>query len=139
MCINDSECNGACGKSPLAGGIPRIPQIAVVQPNKAISQAYPVGFFVPYRGSVQIIELISWSKKNNTVIIMPGTMAANTHVTSSSQNLTKNVDREGREGRKELDTASLAFSREASSPMLGKAMKRMMLMAAAYSERKRRM
>lgn len=82
-----------------------------------------------------MIDEISWSKKNNTVIIRPGIMAANTHVTGRCQNSTKNRVLSGELGRKELETANFAFWRSASSPMLGKAMKRMMEIAAAYSDK----
>ena len=59
-----SECNGACGSSPFAGGMPRMPHNAVVVPRSTISHANPVGFCVPYRLKVQIMLLTSWSKKN---------------------------------------------------------------------------
>jgi hypothetical protein len=42
--MRDSECSGAWGSGPLAGGIPSMPQIAVVLHSRAMSQAKPPGF-----------------------------------------------------------------------------------------------
>ena len=137
-CIRDSECRGACGNSPFEGGIPRIPQIAVVVPSNIISHANPPVFCVPYRSIVQIIELTSWSKKNKMVMIIPGIIAPKIHGTGNFQNSTKNLSRSGDVGLKVSLTGRVILSRCASSPMYGRPMKRMMDIAAAYSVRRSR-
>lgn len=132
-CISDSECRGACGKRPLAGGMPRIPQRAVVVPNRMMSHAKPPGLRVPYLSIVHMMELTSWSKKKRMVIIIPGTMAAKTHPTGKVQNSTKNLSRSGDVGLKELLTGRVILSRCANSPIWGMPIKMMMDIAAAYS------
>src|SRR5579862_4590553 len=57
---------------------------------------------------VHIMLLTSWSKKNNTVMISPGTIARNIQPIESSQNGTKKVLRSGLVGRKEVLTASVS-------------------------------
>ena len=92
---------------------------AVVTPNRAISQANPGGFLVPYRSIVQMIELTSWSKKNNTVMMTPGTRAAKARPIGRFQNCTKNSVRSGEVGRKEVLIGSFILSSVASSPTCG--------------------
>lgn len=84
----DSECRGACGRSPFAGGIPSMPHIAVVSPRRTTSHAYPPGLRTLYREIVAHIVDTSTSKKKSVVIIIPGIIAAKIHDTSSFQNST---------------------------------------------------
>jgi len=88
LCSRLSEWRGACGRRPLAGGIPRMPHIAVVIPKSATSQAYPPGFLMLYRGSVAQIVDTSTSKKKRVVMIRPGSIAANIQLTGKVQNST---------------------------------------------------
>ena len=58
-CIKLSECKGACGRRPFAGGIPSISHSAEVKPSSTMPHAKPPGFVVPYASIVQMIEMTS--------------------------------------------------------------------------------
>lgn len=71
VCIRLSEWRGAWGRRPLAGGMPRMPQMAVVRPRSMISNAKPLGLRVRKRWAVHMMVLISWSKKKRMVTMAP--------------------------------------------------------------------
>lgn len=134
-CTRLSECRGACGRSPLAGGTPSTPQSEVVKPSNTTSHAKSPGFLVPYLSAVQMIELTSWSKKNSTVIMAPGMIAPRIHPIGIVQNSTKKRVRFGSVGRNEVLTGKADLSRAAKSPTCGRPTNKTMDIAAAYSFR----
>ena len=123
LCSRLSEWRGACGRRPLAGGIPRMPQSAVVMPKSATSQAYPPGFLMLYRGSVAQIVDTSTSKKNRVVMIRPGSIAAKIQLTGSVQNSTIKWVLSGEVGRKDamhlVSIARVIIDEEFGVPLTG--------------------
>jgi hypothetical protein len=109
--------------SPFAGGIPSMPQSVVDKSNSAMSHAKPPGFLVVYRSIVQVMELTSWSKKNNTVIMAPGMISAKIQSTGNVQNSTKKRVRFGSVSRNEVLAGNVDLSKDASSPTCGRPMK----------------
>jgi len=72
-------------------------------------------------------------------MMAPGMTARKIQPIGNFQNWTKKRVRSDDEGVKDVETCSFCLSRSASSPIFGSPMKRMIEMAAAYSERPMRM
>mmetsp|Transcript_20692 Transcript_20692/g.63316 ORF Transcript_20692/g.63316 Transcript_20692/m.63316 type:complete len:215 (-) Transcript_20692:1017-1661(-) len=68
-------CSGACGMSPLPGGMPKRPHSSTSKPRTEKSQWYADGFFKLNLESWASFEETLWSKKKSAVSMMAGAMA----------------------------------------------------------------